>query len=210
MSAASDVELLLRWAKGEAEAGQALTRRHFVPIRAYFLTKAPYEHAELVKETFARMLAQISSFSSRSSFRVYAYGIARALLVEYFRRLRRDAALDPMGSSAAALDEGRPAPVLGEGPHYHELFDALRQLPLREQEMLELCYFQDLAAGAIATLSGAQEDAVRTQLREALGRLGERLGRGRSGKLGHGEVEDLMKAARAGLSNLRLVVASAG
>ena len=208
MSAASDLELLVRWGKGEAAAGQDLTRRHFVTIRAYFLTKAPYEHGELVKETFARLLPQLSSFKSRSSFRVYVYGIARALLIEYFRRLRRDPALDPMGSSAAALDEGRPKPVLGEGPHYYELFDALRQLPLREQEMLELSYFQGLAAGEIATLYAAQEDTVRTQLREALGRLGERLGKAR--KLGHDEVEGLMNEAREGLSNLRLIVTSAG
>jgi len=209
MSATSDVELLVRWGKGEAEAGQALTRRHFVNIRAYFLTKAPYDHAELVKEMFGRLLALRSSFKSRAGFRVYTYGIARTLLVEYFRRLRRDEALDPMGSSAAALDEGRPKPVLGEGPNYYELFDALRQLPLREQDLLELSYFQGLAASEIAMLDEAQEDTVRTQLREALGRLGERLGGARS-KLAPDAVEGLMNEARAGLSNLKLFVTSAG
>jgi RNA polymerase sigma-70 factor (ECF subfamily) len=210
MSTASDVELLVRWGKGENEAGQALTRRHFVPIRAYFLTKAPYEHAALVKELFARLLAQRSSYSSRSSFRVYVYGIARALLVEHLRRRGGDAALDPLGVSAAALDAGRPAPELSEGSHHRALFDALRQLPLGEQEQLELYYFQGLTAVEIATLVGAREDTVRTALREALGRLGARLGGASSGKLGLDEVEAQMNDARSGLSNLRLVSPTAG
>lgn len=212
MSTASDVELLVRWGKGEAEAGQALTRRHFVAIRAYFLTKAPYEHAELVKEMFARMLAQRSTYNSRASFRVYAYGIARALLVEHARRRSGgDATLDPLGSSAAALDAGRPAPGLSEGSHHGALFEALRQLPLREQERLELCYFQGLAAGEIAMLDEAREDTVRTQLREALGRLGTQLGRTRPGSpLGPHEVEAALNDARSGLSNLRLAPTAAG
>jgi RNA polymerase sigma-70 factor, ECF subfamily len=204
MSAASDVELLVRWGKGDNEAAQALTRRHFVPIRAYFLTKAPYEHAELVKELFARLLAQRASYSSRASFRVYAYGIARALLVGHLRRRGGDAALEPMGVSAAALDAERPAPELSEGSCHGELFAALRQLPLREQERIELYYFQGLTAVEIAALDDAREDTVREGLREALGRLAERLGEGRAGTLRSDEVEAQLDDARTGLSNLRL------
>lgn len=214
MSMASDVELLVRWSRGEAEAGKALTLRHFVAVRAYFLTKAPHDHAALVKEVFARMVAQRGSYSSRTSFRVYVFGIARALLVEYLRRLGGDTAADPMGSSATVLDAGRPAPELAEGTHFRELFDALRKLALRDQDLLELHYLQGLTVVEIVTLLKVPEATVHAQLRDALGRLveryRERVGKAAPSTLGPDEVARWLVDARAGLANLRMTPAAAG
>ncbi len=204
----ADLDLLARWEAGDSAAGNALTLRYFVIVRAYFVTKAPHDYEDLVQETFSRLLIKRESFQHRSSFRVFLFGIAHMVLLEHFRARRRDRCFDPMESTAADLNDARPSSLLAERERHRLLFDALRGLKLREQELLELYYFQRLTAGEIARLHEAPEPTVRTRIRAAIRALAKGYqalaDRTHDDTLDEGAFEKWMKDIQIGLAKIRI------
>lgn len=171
MSEADDAELLARWQAGDLEAGEALASRYFKILRAYFLTKAPSDYEDLVSATFLRLIAKRGGFRGESSFRVYLFGMARIILLEHFRARRRDDRFEPMQTSVAELEGGAFSSLLAARGRHRMLIDALRQLPLHEQELIEFYYWQGLTAREIAELQGLVEATVRSRLRAAIARV---------------------------------------
>ncbi len=210
----SDLELLDRWANGDTAAGNALTRRYFVIVRAYFMTKVPLDYEDLVQETFSRLLRKRDQFRRESSFRVYVFGIAHMVMLEHFRARRRDHRFEPMESSAADLGGARASSILAERERHRVLFDALRNLALREQELLELYYWQKLTAGEIAQLQSVPEPTVRSRIRAALKRLrtafGQLSGKAHERDLDEDDFESWMNEIQQGLAGIRIDAAAAG
>lgn len=171
MSDQSESELLARWREGDAAAGQLLARRYFVAVRTYFVTKVSSDQEDLVQETFARLVSKRDVFRGEASFKVYLFGFARMVLLEHFRARQRNQMIEPLESSAIDLDGAHASSVLVDREHHRLLFDALRHLELREQELLELYYWQDLSAREIAELQDVPEPTIRSRVRAALKRL---------------------------------------
>jgi RNA polymerase sigma-70 factor (ECF subfamily) len=138
------------------------------------VTKVPFDYEDLVQETFTRMLAKRDSYRGDASFKVYLLGFARLVLLEHFRARQRDRRFEPMDSSAADLGGARASSILVEREDHRILLDALRHLDLRDQELLELYYWQDLSAREVAEVQGVLESTVRSRVRAALKRLTQR------------------------------------
>lgn len=173
MTQASDAELLVRWQGGDLPAGDQLASRYFTVLRAYFLTKAPNDYEDLVSATFLRLIDKRGGYRGQASFRVYLFGMARMILLEHFRALRRDDRFEPMLSSVAELERGRLSSILAARGRHRLLVDALRRLELADQELIEFYYWQGLSAREIAELHGLVEATVRSRIRAALGRVGK-------------------------------------
>jgi RNA polymerase sigma-70 factor (ECF subfamily) len=167
----SDGELLTRWRDGDKRAGELLASRYFLAIRGYFLNKAPADHEDLVQKTFERLLQKRDRFRGESSFRVFLFGIARMILLEHLRGKQRDQRIDPMEQSVADLQGGRMSSLLAHRETHRMLLDALRELPLGDQELLELYYWEKLTAREIGQLQAHPEATIRSRLRAALKRL---------------------------------------
>ncbi len=168
-----DEELLARWQAGDADAGQQLTRRYFPIVRSYFRVKAPAEYQELVAQTFLRLVEKRDKFRGESTFRAFVLSIARMILLEFFRAKRRDQRFDPLLTTAHDFGNLGVSTILTKRQELLLLIDALRQLPLAKQELLELYYCQQLTAGEIAALRACPEPTVRTRIRRALAELAE-------------------------------------
>ena len=188
MAEPKDAELLEQWRDGDRSAGERLAARYFVAIRAYFLNKAPADHEDLVQETFARLSSKRERFRGDSSFRVFLFGIARMILLEYLRGKQRADRFDPMEHSVADVEGGRMSSLLAKRESHGLLLDALRGLPLLDQETLELYYWQQLSAREIAELQGLPEPTVRSRVRAALKRV--RQAYGELAELPHSDNDD--------------------
>lgn len=172
---ASDLELLEGWREGDRRAGNELVSRHFPGVRCYFVNKLPSEHEDLVQETFTRLVRSRDQFRGEASFRTYLFRIARHVLAEHLRkRYRQGHPLEPATSSIADLTGGRPSSVIAARERHRLLLDGLRELPLDDQDLLELYYWQDLSAGEIGSLFELVESTVRSRIRAALERLRRR------------------------------------
>jgi RNA polymerase sigma-70 factor (ECF subfamily) len=206
MAEPSDAELLDRWREGDLRAGEALAVRYFVAMRAYFLNKAPAAHEDLVQETFLRLASKRERYRGTSSFRVFLFGVARMVLLEHLRAKQRSERFDPIEQSVADVEGGRMSSLLAQHESHRVLLDALRELPLADQELLELYYWQKFTAGEIAAALELPEPTVRSRVRAALKRVGkiyaELLGLGQHSD--EAEVEGWLGELRLELANLRV------
>ena len=172
-----DLTLLTRWRDGDNEAGAMLVQRYFSPLMRFFRNKVTNvdDAKELVGET---MLActKGKGVITGQDVRKYVFGIAMNKLREHYRRnVKREreeadfselcvADFDPPGSPATIVARQREVALLAR---------ALRRLPLEQQIVLELSYFEAQRAPEIAELLGVPQQTVYTRLRRGKARLGD-------------------------------------
>jgi RNA polymerase sigma-70 factor (ECF subfamily) len=175
MTEPSDLALLDRWRGGDAEAGEALFRRHFDSIYGFFETKCEVAADELVQSTFLNCLRARDQFRKESSFRTYLFTIARHELHKALRGRQRDGArLDFELSSVAELVT-TPGTRIARNQEQQQLIEALRQLPVEQQTLLELHYWDDLDSAALAQVFETSQPTIRTRLHRARKALREKM-----------------------------------
>jgi RNA polymerase sigma-70 factor (ECF subfamily) len=171
----TDVELIAAWRAGGAEAGQALFARHFRRIYRFFETKCGADADELVQTTFLAALRAKDQFRGDSSFATYLFTIARRELLRWFGIRRRDEArFDPLVSSIAELAP-TPGTQIAEREDHALLVHALQQLPVDQQTLLELHYWEGVEIAELATIFEAPPVTIRSRLHRARNALGERM-----------------------------------
>ena len=185
-----DLAFLARWREGDRAAGQALFERHFESLYRFFRNKCEQDCDELVQSTLLACLDAKQPFRGDSSFRTYLFAIARNKLYRYFRDRKRDDGLDLSISSVAALIT-TPGTVLARDQAHRALLAALRELPVEQQTLLELHYWEELDTVELAAVFEVPAATIRTWLFRARARLRELLGPTLAGTL-----DDLDRRAR--------------
>ncbi|MEZ4452960.1 MAG: RNA polymerase sigma factor [Nannocystaceae bacterium] len=164
-----DVELLAAWKSGDRQAGAQLFERHYSSVLRFFHNKSGDQARDLIQRTFLRCLEARDRIEAGSSFRAYLFGIARNVLLEHFRGVRREGQLfDLMKTTAADLSpHPTPGTMLAKKRELRLLMRALRQIPIELQITLELYYWEHMQAREIAAVFDAPEGTIRTRLRRA-------------------------------------------
>lgn len=166
-----DEALLARWRSGDQSCGRDLFARYFDQLYRFFANKCN-EPDEMVQATFLAMVKAKDQFAGRSSFRTYVFTIARNELYRHLRTVRRDRQFDPELSSIADLASGAGS-KLARGEDHRRLCEALRTLPVEQQTLLELHYWEGLDAAALAEVFEISNANVRTRLTRARAALRE-------------------------------------
>lgn len=163
----TDTQLLERWRGGDTASGEDLFQRHFDSIYGFFETKCSAEADELTQSTFLACLAAREQFRAESSFRTYLFTIARHELYRLLRtRQRRDAKLDFELSSIADLIT-TPGTRLARNQEHRKLIETLQRLPVEQQTLLELHYWEGMGISDLAEVFEAPEPTIRTRLHRA-------------------------------------------
>ena len=160
-------------ARQEDSPAATLYERHARPILAYLRLHAPTgEDAEdMLQEVFLAILGHqhLLELPERQQL-AWLVRVAQHKLVDHCRRVQRRPVL-PLEPIADAVEEEEAlAPeqkILGLEAQ-HELWEAVRQLSLVQQQVVYLHFVGNLHAQQIATLLGKREDAVRKVLSRAL------------------------------------------
>jgi RNA polymerase sigma-70 factor (ECF subfamily) len=175
MTEPSDIALLDQWRGGDAQAGEALFQRHFDSIYGFFETKCEADADELVQSTFLACLRARDQFRKESSFRTYLFTIARHELYRVLRGRQRDGArLDFQLSSIADL-VSTPGTRIARNQEHRQLVEVLRQLPVEQQTLLELHYWEDMEIADLAEVFETPAATIRTRLHRARKLLRERM-----------------------------------
>jgi RNA polymerase sigma factor (sigma-70 family) len=170
-----DLELLDRWRAGDSAAGETLFARYFESLCRFFATKCN-DADELVQRTLVACLKAKEQFRRQSSFRTYVFTVARHELYHHMRRLRRDQErLDFSVTSVAELLT-TPATRLARDEARRRILDILRTLPLEQQTLLELHYWEDMDASALAEVFETTLGNIRVRLHRARQALKEKAG----------------------------------
>lgn len=173
----SDAELLAAWRQGDGKAGSELFQRHYGSVHRFLVNKVDDELEDVIQRTFEICAKGQHRFEGRSSFLSYVLGIARHLVLQHWegrRRGRGDQDIDEL----AIQDLGAgPSSLLARSEDHRRLLEALRRLPLKEQIILELSFWEEFTGPQLGEFLGVPEDTARSRLRRAKLSLAEELRR---------------------------------
>lgn len=169
-----DAQLVAAWKRGDQEAGAELFRRYYAPVLRFYRSKVGPQGADLVQRCFLRCLEVRDRIRADAGFRCFVFGVARNVLLEHYRRMRADARID---FTAQTVEDFSPTPTaeVAHGEQSQRLLQALRRLPVEQQIVVELYYWEGLNAREIADVYEVPEPTIRTRLRRAKLRLEQEL-----------------------------------
>jgi RNA polymerase sigma factor (sigma-70 family) len=170
-----DLVLLARWRSGETAAGQALFKRYFPMIHRFFTTKCTAEAEELTQATFLACVRAKDQFRADSSFKTYLFTIARNELHHHLRtKARKLDKLDFELSSILDIATSMGTQLVRSREH-QQLLEALQHLPVEQQTLLELHYWEDVDIAGLSEIFGISAESMRARLYRARNALREKL-----------------------------------
>lgn len=163
----TDAELLAAWRAGDTRAGSRLFDRHYARLLRFFRNKVGDEVYDLIQQTMMTCLEHHDRLREDSQFSAFMLGIARNVLLHHYRtRARKHDKIDFGVTSVADLVAGGST-IIAKQQHDRMLLEALRRLPVEDQMLLELFYWEDMPGRELAELFGVAEGTIRTRLRRA-------------------------------------------
>ncbi|HEX2688357.1 MAG TPA: sigma-70 family RNA polymerase sigma factor [Kofleriaceae bacterium] len=169
----SDGDLLERWRAGDTASGEALFERYYDMVERFFLNKVSDGVQDLVQETFIRCVESRERIQDNDRFRVYMFGVAYHVLSAHLReRYRGNRAIDFNEDSVCDLAPG-PGTLVARRREHRLLIEALRNIPVDDQVILELHYWEQLTTQQMAEVLGIPVGTARRRLQRARSKLEE-------------------------------------
>jgi RNA polymerase sigma factor (sigma-70 family) len=163
--AASDAELLERWAEGSLTAANELIERHFALVHRFFCHKVGSESEDLIQQTFLACIEARGRFQGRASFKTFLLAIARNQLFSHYARTQRRV-LDASLSSVRDLGTS-PTGAIARSEDERLLIEAFQRIPLDAQIVLELVYWEGLDVVEVAAVLEVPVNTAYSRLRRA-------------------------------------------
>lgn len=161
-----EVALLEAWKAGDRAAGDTLLARIVPAIRRFFRNKVAAEVDELTQQVVLDCVRSLQRFEGRSSFRTYALAVARRRLIAFYRERSHGDGVDIDQLSIAEMAES-PSSVRARKQEHVFLLQALREVPLELQVVLELHYWEALSTLEISEVLEIPQGTVKSRLRRA-------------------------------------------
>ncbi len=185
-SDASDEELMLAYAAGDATAFDALYGRHKGGVYRYLLRHCGHAGVadELFQDAWMNVIRARDAYAPSARFATWLYRIARNRLIDHWRATGRvelvtaaadDDGDDPLDAIAGAQGD-EPEVRAESGELSARLRSALDTLPAAQREAFLLQQEGGLELAQIAALTGAGVETVKSRLRYALAKLRAELG----------------------------------
>jgi RNA polymerase sigma-70 factor (ECF subfamily) len=173
-SAAQETRLVRTAQKGSHAAFDALMRQHEGALRGFLLSRVGREAVEdVLQETRLAAYLALRSYTGKSRFKAWLFGIAYHKCSDHHRSNRAAAA-------EVSLSEGvyeRPDPTDAYAAVELRMLavSILSELPAAQKEVMELYYYGGLTLFEIAALLGRNLNTVKAQFYRAHARAVERL-----------------------------------
>ena len=170
----TDIELLEAARRHVPHAWDSLLKRHQLPLYAYIVGLLADESAALdvVQETFAAAVRNISSLRNDAKFSAWLFGIAHQKCIQHWRRTRRDEAVFvPEGAEVSGdwpdLDETDPRGMLLQREQADEFFALVDRLPAVQRSTLLLHVLEEFSLEEIAGITAVPVGTVKSRLHHA-------------------------------------------
>lgn len=176
-----DGQLLVAWQAGDRRAGEQLVARHGRALASFFRQRVRSESvSDLVQETFLTLCETHTRIRSHTSFRAFAFGVARRKLLEFRRSKETLPLTDSLELPASRADSTAERDWLERKRLRSLAIAAFRELPLDDQILLELHEYQGLKRRELAEVFDVPLGVIGGRVhraRQKLRRIVERLSR---------------------------------
>jgi RNA polymerase sigma-70 factor (ECF subfamily) len=173
-----DETLMLRYARGDAQAFEVLYRRHRARLWRFLIRQLQDETstADVFQETWSRVISHRLRYEPRARFGTWLYRIAHHCCVDHWRqtgRRRQREIEDPHALLEDIDDEATPGPaqVAEDAEAAERLRAALSDLPDAQREAFLLFAEAGLDLPAIAEVTGVGAETAKSRLRYATAKL---------------------------------------
>lgn len=166
-----DRRLLLKWGEGDQDAGKVFVERHFADVYGFVRSKVASGAEDLTQQVFAACAARPEGYRGEGTPRAFLLGVARRVLWNYFRSERRRANALQQSPKVHASGPGSPSSLVRARDEVRVLHRALRSLPLDQQILIELQFWEGLTMRDMAEVMEIPVGTVKSRLgraREAL------------------------------------------
>lgn len=192
-----DGELFLRWIRGDMEAADELSARHYWRVHRFFELKAPSMAEDLTQQTFLACTEARERYLQMGSFSAFLFGIARRQLLLYLRsRGVRERWVDFENRDAPGTGP-TPSGLVAMAEEQRILLLALAALPLHLQMTVQLHYWEGLKSAEIGKALGIPTSTVTTRLARARKVMRERIAKHPRERPRTALLQDLEKWARS-------------
>ncbi len=172
-----ELKSLQAWREGDGKAGdQLLLKYHAMIWRAVATKVDPRWVEDLVQKVVLAILERRDAISSDLKFGSYAMAVTRNVIANFYREKERKP-VDLVGvldSSVRDLGMGASSFVLAREQE-RLLLEALRNLPMDDQFVLELHYWERMTGPELGAVFNCLEPTIRSRLRRAKVRLQAKL-----------------------------------
>ena len=166
-------DLIIRARRGDETAWEALVREHQTAMfrLAYLLLADAGEAEDVTQEAFVRAFRALDGFDETRPLRPWLLSVSANLARNRRRSIGRAFQL----WSRAAQSEPEPVASIrersGQQWEAQTLWQAVRRLPPRDQEVIYLRYFLDLSEAETAKALDVASGTVKSRLHRAMSRL---------------------------------------
>jgi RNA polymerase sigma-70 factor (ECF subfamily) len=174
----SDEVLAAGVQQGNQASMQALVERYYEPLLrfSFWLCGGNQVQAEdMVQETFLRMMRGIAGYDPARPFKPWLYAIAEHIAFNQVQRARTCPLMDLPDETAYPDHFPQPEEQTERGEARQSVAAELSQLPLRQREVIELFYYEDLPQKEIAEILGIPLGTVKSRLSFGLKQLRARM-----------------------------------
>ncbi|MGH1340452.1 MAG: RNA polymerase sigma factor [Nannocystales bacterium] len=161
------------WARGDQAAGAEFVGVYFDLVFRFFDRKVRTGAEDLTQQTFLECLAAHSRYRGDGPLRAFILGVARRQLGKHLRKsIRGRQALDTLKVSVNELFAG-PSTAAAMRDVEGALGEAMRNLPVELQTLVELRYWEGLPLAEIGRVVQAPVGTVKSRLSRARALLRE-------------------------------------
>jgi RNA polymerase sigma-70 factor, ECF subfamily len=170
-----DAQLVISCLRGDGSSWEEIVRRHTRRVYSicYRFTGNPTDAEDLTQEVFLRVYKTLGSYQvTYGAFATWLSSVTRNLLVDHYRRTRRDRLTDSIDDAMPKVDEKHQSPTPHQAAEQVELSAQVQQaLEQLSPELREAVILRDL--------QGLEYSEVQTVLQVPQGTVKSRINRGR-------------------------------
>ncbi len=135
------------------------------------------EAEEVLQMTYLKILEGKAKFNSESSFKTWFFALIRLTAADYRRKafFRRIGLSRILSYRSIQPPNAHPQDQAEELEEHRRIVRLLKSLPNRQQEILELVFYQDLTIEEAAAVMGVAVGTARTHYERGKKRLREKL-----------------------------------
>jgi len=166
----TDEKLMQRYAKGDAKAFDQLYARHRGPLYRYFIRQVndPATANDLYQGAWEKIIKARAKYRPEAPFTVWMYRIAHNHLVDHYRAMRPNDAVEP---DSLADTRNEPSQGVMDSEQNQLLRRGIAALPEEQRNTLLLQLESGLKMDEIAMVTGVGRETVKSRLRYAVNYL---------------------------------------
>ena len=168
-NSAQEQQLIRRVIKGDLGAFERLMHPHYKALANYIMyrVKSEADAKDIIQDTMLAIWQNIASFASQSSFKTWAYTIARRRLADFYRRGGKHdtSPLADYENKLTAKDD------LAESEERMDILSAMHGLSDKENELVHLVFQAQLSYQEISEVLSVPVGTVKSRMSAIKGKL---------------------------------------